>query len=315
MSASVDSFGQFLNEAGRINLLTPEQEILLGKQVQAMVGLLETKPKGPYGKLQAATLRRGKRAKDRMVQANLRLVVTIARKYYHRNVHTGITIEDLVQEGSIGLMRAVDKFDPSRGYKFSTYAFWWVKQAITRYLHQRSRMIRLPHHLAEKAFAINKVTHQLSNTLGRRPTLDEISEALELERHEFDMLLQRAAGITSLDQLAIENGSALIELVSNDEDNDSHLNDLHQAMHLEKLHDCINQLEPRQAEMIVLRYGLNGNHPHTYSELSKVYDLSRERIRQCVDTGTRKLRYIIQSTPAMQPREQPLYKRWTLATA
>ena len=315
MSASIDSFGQFLNEAGKIALLTAEQEILLGKQVQAMQTLLATKPNGPYGKLQAATLRRGKRAQDRMVQANLRLVVMIARKYAHRNSETGITIDDLVQEGSLGLMRAAEKYDPARGYKFSTYAYWWIRQTITRYLNQRSRMIRLPNALAEKVFSINKVTHQLSNALGRRPTLNEIADALQLGRQELDLLLQRAAGVTSLDQLAIEDGSTLMEMVGTDEDSNSHLNDLHQAMHYEKLHDCMKQLNPRQAEMIALRYGLNGNSPHTYSELARVYNLSRERVRQCVDKGTRKLGYIIQSTPAMQPREKPLYKPWTLAAA
>jgi len=313
--SSTDSFGQFLNEAGRITLLRADEEIHLGKQVQAMLQLQADKPHGPYGKLQRATLKRGQRAKDRMVQANLRLVVMLARKYFHKNPNSGITMEDLVQEGSIGLMRAVEKFDPQRGYKFSTYAYWWVKQGMSRYLHQRSRMIRLPHHLAEKIFAINKLTHQLSNTLGRRPTANELAEALQLDRQEFDLLMQRASGVVSLDQLVTEDGSPLLDLIGTEEDSNSHLNDLNQTMHLERLHQCINQLDPKERDMLILRFGLHDNHPHSYKEIGEAYQLSRERVRQYCERGQRKLRMILLSTPAMQPRQQPIYKPWTLAGA
>jgi len=316
----MDSFGQFLNDAGRITLLTPEEEIHLGKQVQAMLALLRDKPKGPYGKHQKATLRRGQRAKERMVNANLRLVVMISRKYLSksRNVGTearGIAIEDLVQEGSIGLMRAVDKFDPTRGYKFSTYAFWWIKQGITRYLHQKTRLIRPPHHIAEKIFQINKITHHLTNTLGRRPTLDELAEGLGMSREEFDLMRERATGITSLDELAVEDGSSLIDLIG-DGTNDQQLNDLHQSMHLAKLSDCISQLETKEREMIIMRYGLDGHHPHTYKEIAVVYNLSRERVRQYVEKGQRKLRYYLSSQALTPPGpEKPLYRPWTLAGA
>jgi RNA polymerase primary sigma factor len=316
----MDSFGQFLNDAGRITLLTPEEEIYLGKQVQAMRALLEDKPKGPYGKNQKATLRRGQRAKERMVSANLRLVVMISRKYLSKNRHVGtaargIAIEDLVQEGNMGLMRAVDKFDPTRGYKFSTYAFWWIKQGITRYLHQKTRMIRPPHHIAEKIFQINKVTHHLCNTLGRRPTLDELAEGLGMSRNEFDLMRERAAGVTSLDQLAVEDGSSLITLIGAGT-NEQQLNDLHQSMHLAKLSDCIDRLEAKERHMIVMRYGLEGHHPHSYREIGEIYNLSRERVRQYVEKGQRKLRFYLSSQSSLAPdAEQPLYRPWTLAGA
>lgn len=312
---STDSFGQFLNEAGRISLLTADEEIHLGKQVQAMLQLKAAKPNGPYGKLQRATIKRGQRAKERMVKANLRLVVMVARKYYYKNSGTGLAMEDLVQEGSIGLMRAVEKFDPLRGYKFSTYAYWWVKQAMSRFIYQRSRMIRLPHHLAEKVFSINRVTHQLSSELGRRPTVDELAEGLGLERREFDLLMQRAAGVSSLDQLVTEDGSPLIDLIGTDEDSNSHLDDLNQAMHRDRLYDCIDQLEPKIREMLILRFGLNDNHPHTYQEIAQTYNLSRERVRQYCDKGKRILRMNLLSTSAINQPEQPLYKPWTLAGA
>lgn len=312
---TLDSFGQFLDDAGRITLLTPDEEIYLGKQIQEMMALLATKPKGPYGKLQTATLRRGKRAKDRMVKANLRLVVMIAKKYIYKNPNCGLTIEDLVQEGSIGLMRAVDKFDPTRGYKFSTYAFWWVKQGITRFLHQKSRMIRLPHHVAEKIFQVNKVTHHLSNTLGRRPTLDELAEGLGMTRHEFDLMRDRAVGVKSLDELVIEDGSPLLDLIG-DGSSDEQLNDIHHSINISRLEECLDRLEPKEKEMIAMRYGLNGHHPHTYKEIAVLYELSRERVRQYVDKGQRKLRLYLSSRSATpEAIDKPLYQPWRLAHA
>jgi RNA polymerase primary sigma factor len=311
---NVDSFGQFLNEAGRINLLTPEEEIYLGKSVQAMLALLRDKPDGPYGKLQMATLRRGKRAKERMVKANLRLVVMISRKYSHKNPNSGITIEDLVQEGSIGLMRAVEKYDPTRGYKFSTYAFWWIKQAITRYLHQKSRMIRPPHHIAEKIFQINRVTHDLCNTLGRRPTMDELATGLGLSRDEFDLMRTRASGVRSLDELVVEDGNSLLNVICNNETNAQHLSDLNESLHLEHLDACIKQLDDKEQQMLILRYGLNGHPQHTYIEIAKQYNLSRERVRQYVERSQRKLRMLMSANQlAAEPLTHPLYKTWTLA--
>lgn len=313
---SLDSFGQFLNDAGRITLLTAEEEIFLGKRVQAMLQLLEDKPKGPYGKVQAATLRRGQRAKERMVNANLRLVVTIARKYINKNQHSTVTIDDLVQEGSIGLMRAVDKFDPTRGYKFSTYAFWWIKQGITRYLHQRSRMIRLPHHLAEKLFQVNRATHHLCNTLGRRPTIDELAAELEMNRADFDLMMDRAAVVRSLDELVMDEGSALMDMVGDNQTNDQQLNDLHELMHLEGLHQALNQLEAKERDMLLMRYGLKGHHQHTYREIADNFGVSRERVRQYVERSQRKLRhYLLVNKAFAKPMPQPLYQPWTLAGA
>ena len=312
----IDSFGHFLNDAGRITLLTADEEIYLGKRVQAMLALKAKKPKGPYGKLQAATLRRGQRAKERMVNANLRLVVTIARKYAAKNQHTGLTIDDLVQEGCIGLMRAVEKFDPTRGYKFSTYAFWWVKQAITRFLHQRSRMIRLPHHVAEKLFQINRATHHLCNLLGRRPTMDELATELDMERAAFDLMMDRAAKVSSLDELVSDEGSALIELVGGNESSNEQLNDLHELMHLDSLRDALNELDAKERDMLVLRYGLNDQCPHTYKEIASNYGVSRERARQYVERAKRKLRLHLSTRKApLEPVDQPLYQPWTLAGA
>jgi len=309
-----DSFGQFLDNAGRITLLTPEEEIHLGKSVQTMRDLLDEKPSGPYGKLQAAVIRRGKRAKDRMVKANLRLVVVISRRYMRMNLNCGFTIEDLVQEGSMGLIRAVEKFDPTRGYKFSTYAYWWVKATITRFLSQKSRMIRPPTQIAEKIFQVNRVTSDLCNALGRRPTMDELAEGLGLSFQEVELMFTRASGVRSLDELVLEDGNSLLDIIGNDETSDQHLSDLHDSLHKENLQDCINKLEDKVRQMIVLRYGLNGQPEHTYVEIAKRYNVSRECVRQNIERGHRRLRLMMSTNQlGSEPAMQPLYKAWTLA--
>jgi RNA polymerase nonessential primary-like sigma factor len=194
-SVTPDMVRTYLQEIGRVPLLTHEQEILFGKQVQQMMQLLELRDKiaaetgqppdmavwaERAGMTVAAleeTLRRGQRAKQRMIEANLRLVVSIAKKYQKRNLE----LLDLIQEGTLGLERGVEKFDPTRGYKFSTYAYWWIRQAITRAIAQQARTIRLPIHITEKLNKIKKTQRELSQQLGRSATPSEIAQALELE--------------------------------------------------------------------------------------------------------------------------------------
>ena len=196
---SSDPVSWYLATIGRIPLLTPAEEIELGNQVQAMMTLTEDGSKTfedheLTGK-QRRMLRIGRRAKERMMKAKLRLVVSVAKKYQGR----GLELLDLIQEGSLGLERAVEKFDPTRGYKFSTYAFWWIRQSMTRAIACQSRTIRLPVHLSERLTTIRKVSLDLAHKLGAMPSRVEIAEAMDIPLDELDSLLRQALTTSSLD--------------------------------------------------------------------------------------------------------------------
>ena len=185
-----DPISWYLSNIGRVPLLTPAEEIELGNQVQKMMVLTEdgqlnekTKDFTPQDK---RTIKIGRRAKERMMKANLRLVVSVAKKYQGK----GLELLDLVQEGSLGLERAVEKFDPTRGYKFSTYAFWWIRQSMTRAIACQSRTIRLPVHLSERLATIRKISRELAHKLGAMPSRIEIAEAMEIDVEELDSVLR-----------------------------------------------------------------------------------------------------------------------------
>ena len=312
-----DSLTHYLNNAAKILLLTPEEEIRLGKQVQAMQALTETNPEGPYTKTQTATMRRGKRATDRMVSANLRLVMNISRKYATISTHLGVPFEDLVQEGNIGLIRAVQKYDPTRGYKFSTYAYWWVRQAVTRYMQSYGRMIRLPGHIHDRFVSINRLTAELTALHGRAPSIERLLQDLDMTRPDYDLIMHRAAKVASLDVLAVEDGQPLLDLIADESiSNEQSLDDIQQLLYADQLDGALSQLKDNERRALVLRYGLEGNHQHTYRELgeSHEFNVSRERIRQIVDCSLRKVRqYLSRSKAFSEPREEPLCKPWTLS--
>ena len=187
-----DPISWYLSNIGRVPLLTPAEEIELGNQVQKMMVLTEdgqlnekTKEFTPQEK---RTIKIGRRSKERMMKANLRLVVSVAKKYQGK----GLELLDLVQEGSLGLERAVEKFDPTRGYKFSTYAFWWIRQSMTRAIACQSRTIRLPVHLSERLATIRKISRELAHKLGAMPSRIEIAEAMEIDVEELDSVLRQA---------------------------------------------------------------------------------------------------------------------------
>ena len=196
---SSDPVSWYLATIGRIPLLTPAEEIELGNQVQSMMALTEdgkrTFEEGELDGKQRRMLRIGRRAKERMMKANLRLVVSVAKKYQGK----GLELLDLIQEGSLGLERAVEKFDPTRGYKFSTYAFWWIRQSMTRAIACQSRTIRLPVHLSERLTTIRKVSLDLAHKLGAMPSRIEIAEAMDIPLDELDSLLRQALTTSSLD--------------------------------------------------------------------------------------------------------------------
>lgn len=294
---SSDPVSWYLATIGREPLLTPAEEIELGNQVQAMMRLQEDPPAHtPESSQQARQiLRIGKRAKQRMMKANLRLVVSVAKKYQGK----GLELLDLIQEGSLGLERAVEKFDPTRGYKFSTYAFWWIRQSMTRAIACQSRTIRLPVHLSERLSAVRRVSLDLAHKLGSMPSRSEIAEAMAIPVAELDGLLRQSLTTSSLD--APVNGddgrSFLGDLIA-DTGVEEPLDQVERGMHQEQLNRWLNHLGPQERQVLELRFGLDGHDRHTLAEIGRQLDVSRERVRQVELKALRKLRNLTRRMPS-----------------
>jgi RNA polymerase primary sigma factor len=290
---SSDPITWYLATIGREPLLTPAEEIELGNQVQTMMRLMEGGERD-YSDQEKKLLRIGKRSKQRMMKANLRLVVSVAKKYQGK----GLELLDLIQEGSLGLERAVEKFDPTRGYKFSTYAFWWIRQSMTRAIACQSRTIRLPVHLSERLSAIRKVSLDLAHKLGAMPSRQEIAEAMAMPIEELDGLLRQALTTSSLD--APVNGdegrSFLGDLIA-DSSEEEPLDRVERGIHQEQLGRWLSHLSDQERQVLQLRFGLEGEERHTLAEIGRQLDVSRERVRQVELKALRKLRNLTRRTP------------------
>ena len=309
-----DPISWYLQNIGRVPLLTPAEEIELGNQVQKMMILTEDgkifKKSGgkrisledllkekntEFTKQEIRTIKIGLRAKNRMMNANLRLVVSVAKKYQGK----GLELPDLNQEGCLGLERAVEKFDPTRGYKFSTYAFWWIRQSMTRAIACQSRTIRLPVHLSERLASIRKVSRDLAHKLGAMPSRIEIAEAMEIDVEELDSVLRQALSTSSLD--APVNGddgrSFLGDLIA-DSNNEEPLDQVEQKMHQEQLGKWLSHLSEQEQHVLKLRFGLEANERHTLAEIGRLLEVSRERVRQVELKALRKLRNLTRKLPS-----------------
>jgi RNA polymerase primary sigma factor len=260
---SLDSLRLYLREIGKVNLLTADQEVYLAKRIE----------------------RGDMVAKTQMIEANLRLVVSIAKSYLGR----GLSFLDLIQEGSLGLIRAVEKFDYRKGYKFSTYATWWIRQAVTRAIADKARTIRIPVHMVEK---LNKVVHierQLVQRLGREPKPEEIADELEITTEEVREILRMAQLPVSLEKpIGEEEESSLGDFVQ-DEQAESPYDTAQLSLRREDIENALSSLPERERKVIELRFGLKGEQPCTLEEVGRAFGVTRERIRQIENNTLKKL--------------------------
>jgi RNA polymerase sigma factor (sigma-70 family) len=284
----MDSVQQYLQEIGRHPLLTPTEEIEYSRQIQAMVVLKTEHPDATtYTRQQRNIIRRGKRAKDQIITRNLRLVVMIAKKYQKRC--TSMELLDLIQFGNIGLNRASELFDPSRGYKFSTYAYWWIRQSISRGLQDSDRMIRLPVHRYDKVMRANAYMNKQLATTGRMPTLAECAAALELDPEDLQTSLQMAQDVFSLDAPAGNNAdkSDLIDLVADEAS-------LHQdddfLIERDLLADVIETLDHDEREMICHYHGIYGYKKLTLGAIGQQHGISRQALSLRLQRAMNKVR-------------------------
>jgi len=289
----MDSVNQYLNEISRHPLLTPAEEIQYSRQIQTMLALKAEHPDpSTYTREQQIIIRRGQRAKERMITRNLRLVVVIAKRYTKRC--TTMELLDLIQFGNIGLDRATELFDPSRGYKFSTYAYWWVRQAINRGLQDSDRIIRLPVHRQEKVIKARAyMARQLALT-GRTPTLAECAAHLGIEVEDLEISLFMAQDVASLDAPAASNPdkSSILTLIP---DQASLHRDDEFMLERDILADVLNTLEPDERDIICRYNGLPGHEKTTLRQLGEDYGVSRESIRQRHTRAMNKLRQRIRT--------------------
>ena len=300
MKISGDSVRSYLRDIGRIPLLEHDEEILLGRQVQRMMEIkaCEDLLDNPNQEELAASLeittkelkrdmRAGKRAKDKMVTANLRLVVSVAKKYTKRNME----LLDIIQEGTIGLVRGVEKFDPGRGYKFSTYAYWWIRQGITRAIAEKSRAIRLPIHITENLNKLKKAQRELSQLNGELPNVFQLSDYLELSVEDIKDLMCKARQPTSLEIKIGENrDTALIDLL---EDETQLPETLLETQYIkEDIRGLIDDLPEMQAAVISMRYGIGDDQfePMSMTAIGQILNMSRDRVRTLEQKAIRALR-------------------------
>jgi RNA polymerase primary sigma factor len=295
-----DSVHTYLKSIGRTSLLTAEQEVDLAKRIEA--GLYAEHKLETEAKLSQA-LRRdledvvedGRRAKAHMLEANLRLVVSVAKKYSDR----GLSLLDVVQEGNLGLIRAVEKFDYTKGYKFSTYAMWWIRQAIQRGFADSARTIRLPVHVLEMLSKLSRVERDMHQRLGREPTPEELAVELDRTPDQIEELLRTSRQPISLDSTIGEDGETSIGDLIEDVDAPEASELVDRQLLADQLRHALDALTPREATIMAMRFGLYDGNPHTLDEIGRALGLTRERIRQLEKQSLSKLRHPSRAQPLL----------------
>ncbi|MBB5780988.1 RNA polymerase sigma factor [Nonomuraea jabiensis] len=299
-SAMGDSVHTYLKSIGRRTLLTAAQEVELARRIEA--GLyaeykLEIEPDLPVSVQDdlLMVVEDGKRAKDHMLEANLRLVVSVAKKYTDR----GMSLLDVVQEGNLGLIRAVEKFDYTKGFKFSTYAMWWIRQAIQRGFADSARTIRLPVHVLEMLSKLSRIERDMHQRLGREPTPEELAVELDKTPDQIEELLRTSRQPISLNATIGEDGETTIGDLIEDVDSPEASEIVDRQLLGDQLRGVLNNLSPRESKIMALRFGLVDGKPHTLDEIGKHLGLTRERIRQLEKESLSKLRHPSNTRPLL----------------
>lgn len=297
-----ESVARFLNEAGRYPLLTPTEEIELSRRVARYQEL--TQVDRELTKTEQRQLKNGLKARERLVKCNLRLVVHISKRFAPRIRSAGMDHVDLIQEGAIGLQRAAELFDGTKGYKFSTYAYWWIRQSMSRALEMQDRAVRVPSNALEKMNRALKAQHEFTQAHGRKATIEELAELTETTPENLRLIIERSGYHTSLDGLAVEDGTALVDMLSDDED-------LYDNLQLDWRSDdferAFQQLDETDRYVIKNYYGLFGIEPIALGAISKLLGCSRERVRQRKDRALNKMfKYLKHSIPAQHTSQLTL---------
>ncbi|MBI5144168.1 MAG: sigma-70 family RNA polymerase sigma factor [Candidatus Omnitrophica bacterium] len=263
----MDPIRLYLKDIKKLPLLTPEEEIELAERIK----------KGD------------KLARHKMIQSNLRLVINIAKKYSH----LGVSMLDLIEEGNLGLMKAVEKFNPTKGYRFSTYAAWWIRQYISRAIANQGKTVRMPVYIIELLMRFRKATEQLSNMLKRKPSLHEIAKKMRLSMRKAKQLNKMVTGISSLNAPIGEEGSTEFLDLIEDESLISAVDGLSNFLMQERIKDLLEKMSKREKKILSLRFGLKDGVPHTLRDTAKYFNITRERVRQIESAAMRKMRELI----------------------
>jgi RNA polymerase primary sigma factor len=292
--SSDDPVGLYFRQMAQEPLLTAQEEIDLarrierGKKARDRMRRLDFARKAErWSRQMERIIADGQLAREHLGRANTRLVVSIAKRYMGQ----GLPFPDLIQEGNVGLMRAVDKYDYSRGNRFSTYATWWIRQAITRALAQKTRTIRIPLHMTERIRQMYRIAQNLEQTRGRRPTAEEIADEMELPAETVRSMMDASQHAIALERPVGEDGDSEFGDFIEDQDTPSPVESATQHLLEETIEEVLSELTPRQSHILRLRFGLGGGEPHTLEEIANKFGLSRERIRQLEKEALRRLRH------------------------
>ena len=292
-ATSADLVRVYLNEIGKVALLTAADEVELAKRIEA--GLYSEHllaSRNDFGASRKRELRAlvidGERAKDHLLRANLRLVVSLAKRYTGH----GMPFLDLIQEGNLGLIRAVEKFDYTKGFKFSTYATWWIRQAISRAMADQSRTIRLPVHLVEQVNKLQRIRRELNQELGREANHAELAHELDITEERVRELIDLSRDLVSLDQtVGADDDASLGDFIADERSSSAAETVVEGGLMRAQLQDVLGTLDAREAAVVRMRYGLDGGQPKTLDEIGRAFKLSRERIRQIERETMAKLRH------------------------